>query len=146
MASVALALVVQASVLGVAGEDYSEAAKRASETGRPLVVLVGADWCPACVVMRKTVLPEVAKSGVLEQVEFAYVDLERQPDVARKLLRENSIPQLIRFEKTPSGWKSNRLLGAQDADEVSAFVDGRPRGGPIRLTGWLEKISGRGGN
>ena len=103
-------------------EQFDLAYQRSVETGRPLVVLLGARWCPGCRVMQHEVMPEVEKSGGLEQVEFVHIDIDRNRRLAAKLSKANTIPQLIRYHKTPDGWKYNLLNGAYKVDEVKAFI------------------------
>ena len=45
----------------------------------------------------------------LDDVEFAYVDVDRQPELTRRLARGKTIPQLIRFEKKEG--KSSSEMG-----------------------------------
>ncbi len=115
MTSLILAAVLQAQIAAVPEEnaaqakrtavpqtDYATAFKRSLESGRPLVVLLAARWCPGCVQMKESILPRVAKAGGLAGVEYAYVD--RDPRMARRLSQAAAIPQLIRYEKTEDGW------------------------------------------
>jgi thioredoxin-like negative regulator of GroEL len=122
MSTLALTVMVHASLLGASTDDYSQAYRRSVETGRPLVVLIGAQWCPGCVEMKNNILPKVAKTGGLDGVEFAYVDADRQPKIAAKLSRAQVIPQLIRLDKTKDGWKDQVLVGAQSPDKVREFL------------------------
>jgi thioredoxin-like negative regulator of GroEL len=114
--------------------DYATALKRSTAAGRPLVVLLGADWCPACVQMKGSILPRVAKAGGLKDIEFAYVDLDRDPKLAGRLIQANAIPQLIRFEKTEKGWQRDLLTGARSVKQVSAFIAGEQRKRDERVT------------
>ncbi len=127
MTSLMLAAVIQISVIAApqqdTNEDYRRAYRRSVTTGRPLVVLIGADWCSACRTMKTSVLPRVAKIGGLDRVEFTYVDLDRQRDLASRLVHGKSIPQLVRFTKTGTGWKSAYLVGRKDAREVYYFIN-----------------------
>jgi thiol-disulfide isomerase/thioredoxin len=109
----------------VAEADFAKAQTRSLAKGRPLVVLVGADWCTACVHMKDTVLPQVARAGGLKQVEFAYVDMDRQPELASRLSQGGPIPQLIRLKKTRDGWQHKRLVGAHSVKTVTYFVAGK---------------------
>lgn len=138
MTSLMFVAVLQSSLLAAnpAAQDFNQALKRGAEANRPVVVLLGATWCPACQVMQKTTLPAVAKAGGLQNVEFAHVDVDRQRDVAGQLIRGNSIPQLIRLNKTGEGWQRQYLVGAQDARKVSAFIEGRATVQPVNLTGF----------
>ena len=138
MTSLVLATALQAAMLAAEpqngksapGQDFQAAVQRSVKSGRPLVVLLGADWCPACRVMKKSTLPEVAKAGGLKNVEFAYVDADREPKLVDALARGNSIPQLIRFQKTDKGWKARYLIGAQTAKQVSSFLEAPPPAKP----------------
>ena len=122
MSTLALTVMVHASMLGASTDDYSQAYRQSVETGRPLVVLIGAKWCPACLEMKNNILPKVQKTGGFDGVEFAYVDADRQPKIAAKLSRAQVIPQLIRLDKTSEGWKSQVLVGARSPDEIRRFV------------------------
>jgi thiol-disulfide isomerase/thioredoxin len=103
--------------------DYKSAHARSIASGKPLLVLIGADWCPACVQMKDNILPRVAKAGGLKLVEFAYIDYDKQPEVATQLARGGAIPQLIRLMKTDEGWNSRVLVGAKSPTEVSSFIN-----------------------
>ena len=129
--------------------DYATALQRSIATGRPLVVLLGADWCPACVQLKRTTLPQVARLGGLSGVEYAYIDVDRDQKLVGQLARANSIPQLIRFEKTKKGWQSDLLLGAQGVKKVESFIRGRAevkkaerRAGnwATQLIGWAKSV------
>jgi len=105
--------------------DYAVAWRQAQATGRPLVVLVGAAWCGPCRVMKTAVLPTVAEAGGLEGVEFAYVDVDLDPELARCLIGRGAIPQLIRYTKDPNGWVREVVVGVQSQAQVTSFVQGR---------------------
>ena len=103
-------------------DQFSIAYQRSIENGSPMVILLGAKWCPSCEVMRKEIMPLVEKSGVLEHVEYVYIDIDRNRSLAAKLSKAKTIPQLIRYYKTPDGWKYNLLNGAYKVDEVKSFI------------------------
>lgn len=103
---------------------YADAYKQTVETGKPLVVLVGASWCPACQSMKTSIMPTVAAQGGLDKVAFAYVNTDQQKELAGKLMEGGLIPQLVMFEKTDNGWKQTRLVGAQSVSAVVSFVVG----------------------
>ena len=75
--------------------------------------------------MKNTTLPQVEKAGGLKQVEFAYVDRDRQPKLATQLTRGGPLPQLIRMKKTQKGMERRRLVGGQNAKKVTSFVTRR---------------------
>jgi thiol-disulfide isomerase/thioredoxin len=126
MTSLVLTAVFQAAILVTPGQDYSTAYQKSLDTGRPLVVLLGAPWCPACLTMKNSVLPEVVQNNGLKDVEFTYVDVDQNLSLANRLAQGRSIPQLIRFEKTTKGWDRQYLFGIQTSDAVTTFVKGKP--------------------
>ena len=124
MTTLVMAVVLQASVTASGEKTYAEAFHQSTKSGRPLVVMLGADWCPACVKLKNRIMPEVAKQGGLKGVELAYVDVDREPRLAKQLVKGGSIPQLVRFEKGPKGWESKHMIGAQSVGKVTQFVSG----------------------
>ena len=125
-----LNLLLQAAAITAAGQDYATAYQQTTESGRPLVVLIGADWCPGCRQMKYSAIPEVEKAGGLKKVAFAYVNADQQSDLAGKLMQGSSIPQLVVFHKTEAGWKRQQLTGAHSASAIQSFLD-RAREAPV---------------
>ncbi|MGI9515991.1 MAG: thioredoxin family protein [Pirellulaceae bacterium] len=121
-------LIMVAMVVSPAGpQEFGTARQNAEENGTPLVVVVGADWCPACVQMKTNTLPEVERSGVLANTEYTYVDYDSNPDLARKLMRGTSIPQLMRFQykEQDEQWTVRRYQGSpRSVQQVSGFIAG----------------------
>jgi thioredoxin-like negative regulator of GroEL len=117
----------QTSVKSTDAQTYADAYKQTVESGKPLVVLVGASWCPACQSMKTSIMPSVAAQGGLDKVAFAYVNTDQQNDLAGKLMEGGLIPQLVMFEKTDDGWKLKRLIGAQSVSAVVSFVGSAER-------------------
>jgi thiol-disulfide isomerase/thioredoxin len=150
MASIFLAVLMGATPAGGDQEDFNQAYQRSLVSGRPLVVLIGAPWCRACQTMKHSILPRIAGVGGLNRVVFTYVDFDQQRELAARLSRATSIPQLIRFDRTPAGWNSRHLVGAKSPREVYDFInaglndkdrsskitviDRRPQYGPRRPT------------
>jgi len=136
MANIILVTLVQVSVLGADQPDFDQAYHQSVQTGRPLVVLIGAAWCPACQKMKNSILPRVVASGGLSRVVFSYVDFDQQRQLASRLSRGGSIPQLIRFDRTQAGWSSKRLIGARSPREVHDFINAG-----LRDEGRVSKVS-----
>ena len=59
-------MLLQAAALTAVDHDYAKAYQETAETGRPLVVLIGADWCPGCRQMKYSSIPQLEKSGRTE--------------------------------------------------------------------------------
>jgi thiol-disulfide isomerase/thioredoxin len=136
MANIVLVALVQVSALGAEQQGFDQAYHESLTTGRPLVVLVGAGWCPACQKMSKSILPQVAESGGLNKVVFTYVDFDQQRQLASRLSRGGPIPQLIRFDRTPAGWSRKHLIGARSRREVHDFINAG-----LRDEGQVSKVS-----
>lgn len=122
MNAVALTVLLQLSTVAAGADTYEAAHARSMENGQPLVVLVGADWCGACQRMKSTVIPELKKNGALKQVAFATVNSDSQSQLASQLTTGTSIPQLVMYRKTSTGWMRSTLNGAHSSSEVSAFL------------------------
>lgn len=122
MTGLTLALALQISLLSTQAQPYGEAHEASLASGRPLVVLVGTDWCPGCRRMKGDVMPQAEADGLLDNVHFAIVDSDRQPTLARRLMRGGSIPQLVVFHQTAEGWKSRRMIGAQSLSTIAEAV------------------------
>ena len=106
-----------------ANESYAEAQHTTTETGKPMVVMVSTDWCPHCVVMKKTVLPRVRERGLLRKVAFATVNPDDNWELAEKLIGGGPIPQLIMFRRTGNGWMRKNLIGGQTVETVEEFIN-----------------------
>lgn len=123
MMSVTFSAMVQLSLLATGTNDYADAHRVHQDTGRPMVLLVGAEWCPACVQMKNSVLPRVARRGLLRKVAFAHVNADRDNRVAQSVMQGGTIPQLIMYRKTASGWRKHMLVGAQSPEAIEAFIN-----------------------
>ena len=123
MSSLSLAVILQGMIVASGGDTYSEAYRATAKTGRPMVVMVSAEWCPACKTMEKNVIPKIKERGRLAQVSFAIVDLDRQQELGKKLTRGGPIPQLLMYRKTRAGWRLRRLTGGHSLRKVETFID-----------------------
>ena len=122
MTALTLTALLQISALATGAETYADAHRITAETGQPMVVIVGADWCPACQVMEQTVLPQVRQRGGLRRVAFAIVNVDRERELATQLTSGGPIPQLIVFHQTNSGWRRRVLIGGQTVETVENFI------------------------
>ena len=102
---------------------YTEAHKVTSETGRPMLVLVSAKWCPACQTMKKSVMPQILRRGLLRRCVYTVVDLDEQKNLGHELTSGGPIPQLIMYRKTNDGWRRRKLIGGQSVNNVVKFID-----------------------
>lgn len=118
----ATALLLQTSIVAADVNGYATAHRRMLETGAPLVVLVGADWCPACQTMKQSTIPQAQRRGLFNGVAFAIVNTDHEPTLARQLMRGGSIPQLIMYRKAADGWRRQQLTGAQSIETLGGFI------------------------
>ncbi len=101
---------------------YAAAYRTAEKENRPLVVVVGAPWCPACENLKQTTLASMEASGELQDVSLAVVDQDKDPELARELKQGEMIPQIIVFARTDSGWKRSQLTGYQSVTPVRTML------------------------
>jgi thioredoxin-like negative regulator of GroEL len=123
MTSLSLALLLEASMLAQDTESYASAYHLATQTGRPMVVFVGAEWCGPCQTMKREVIPQVKRRGLFGRVAFASVNVDRERELGKRLTRGGPIPQLLMFRRTARGWRLSRLTGGQNARKVEAFIN-----------------------
>jgi thioredoxin-like negative regulator of GroEL len=120
--SLTLAALLHLSVVAVGPHNYADAHRTTTKTGKPMVVMVSAEWCGACQQMEKTVLPQIRKHGLLQKVSFAIVNVDRERTLARKLIGSGPVPQLVMYRRNGQGWLRRRLVGGQSPEAVEEFI------------------------
>ena len=103
-------------------DSYKEAHRVTTETGKPMVVMVGTDWCGPCQMMKKTICRAWRERGSLRKVAFAIVNADRDRELAEKLTDGGPVPQLVMFRKTSQGWMRRKLIGGQSVEAVEEFI------------------------
>ena len=122
MTSLIIAGLVHVSMTAVPADTYT-AARRQAVGGKPMVVFVSTEWCGPCQKMKKDVIPEVRRRGLLKKVAFAIVNPDRDGKLARKLTGgSRAVPQLIMYRKTKDGWRRRKLVGGQSVATVEEFI------------------------
>jgi len=106
-------------------KSYAEAFAQAQSQKRPLVVVVTATWCPPCQVLKNKVLLPLTAKRAFDDVILAYVDMDQEPALAKQLVGNQGIPQVIVFEKNADKWAKRNLTGFQELATVQEFI--RPR-------------------
>jgi thiol-disulfide isomerase/thioredoxin len=104
------------------GENYADARRQLTETGRPMVVMVSTDWCGPCQSMKRNVLPKLRERGLFKKVAFAQVNADRESDLAKEITGGGPIPQLVLYRKTDHGWFRRKLIGGQSVEKVEQFI------------------------
>ncbi|MBC7854448.1 MAG: thioredoxin family protein [Pirellulaceae bacterium] len=122
MSGLALGFMMHTVLLAAGPQTYDEAYKQAQANGQPILVLVGADWCPGCRTMKSAVMPRLAQGGKLKAVNLALVNSDQNAALAAILMRGNSIPQLIVYAKTETGWHREQITGATSEAAVEQLI------------------------
>lgn len=115
-------MLLTASVYGQQPTDYTTAYHRAQEGSKPMLILVTAEWCPPCQVMKSTTIPQLMQKEAFKDFNYATVDLDAENRLARDLIGDRGVPQLIMFEKKEGEWRRRYLRGIQTPETVEAFV------------------------
>jgi thioredoxin-like negative regulator of GroEL len=102
---------------------YAEARRVTEKTGKPVVVMVGTDWCSPCQTMKTTILPRVRAHGLFRHVAFAVVNPDHEANLANEITGGGPVPQLVMFRKTRKGWVRKKLVGGQDVETVEEFIN-----------------------
>jgi thioredoxin-like negative regulator of GroEL len=124
MTAMVLALALQTTCANPATDypTYAEAYQEASETGKPLLIMVTATWCGPCKNMKSTILPEVRRRGVLNEFSFGLVDVDRERKLVQQLGGTGPIPQLVCYRQGKGQWYRSKLVGGRGADQVEQFL------------------------
>ncbi|TWT54297.1 Thioredoxin [Rubripirellula amarantea] len=124
MVSLLLALVLS----GVTSEqqlqqDYAEAYQQSVEQQKPLMVVVGAPWCPACNVLKETTITPMAQTGELDSVSLAVINRDDDPELVKQLTKgDKMLPQIIVFTQDNGQWKRRKLMGYQPKMPVRSLI------------------------
>jgi thioredoxin-like negative regulator of GroEL len=116
-------LTILVALLLTGADNYQQAYEQAAEHGKPLLILVGADWCPGCRTMKQQHVPALQRDGGLKRVVYTSVNSDEKPTLSNRLLRGNAIPQLILFTRGDSGWRRAQLTGVHEPAEIRRFID-----------------------
>lgn len=118
-----VAALVTMSGTAPASHNYAEAYRKSQVEGKPLMVIVSAQWCPACHTLKDTTIRDLETSGQLEEVNLAIVDRDAEPELAKQLMRDQKIPQIIVFSKSNTGrWERSQLIGYQPQGPVRSLI------------------------
>lgn len=123
MNSLAMFAVCSAALGAGDGESYAEAHRATMKTGKPMLVMVSTEWCPACQVMKRRIMPQIRERGLLARVAFAVVNPDHDGELSQQLIGSGPIPELVMYRKTPRGWIRRVLIGGQSVETVEQFIN-----------------------
>ena len=104
---------------------YAEAYRLADTGDKPLLVMVTAQWCPPCQVMKANTLPVLMQNNTFGNFHFSMIDYDSDPEMAKTLIGNRGLPQLIMFEKSNGKWLRryiNGEKGIHSVEKVESFV------------------------
>ena len=123
MNSLVMIALCSAAIGAPDGESYTEAHQATMKTGKPMLVMVSTDWCPACQVMKRRIIPQIRERGLLSRVAFATVNPDQEGELSHQLIGNGLIPELVMYRKTPRGWIRRVLVGGQSVERVEQFIN-----------------------
>ena len=104
-------------------QSYAQAYTESLAEKKPLLVVVGAPWCPACRVLKETTLKPMATTGELDDVSFVVINRDENPTLAAKLTQgEKMIPQIILYTPSENGWQRRKLRGFQPKQPIRSLI------------------------
>ena len=104
-------------------QKYADAYEASVKDQKPLMVVVGAPWCPACNVLKETTIRSMAQTGELDAVSLVVVNRDEDPELAKQLTEgEAMLPQIIVFTQDEGRWKRRKLLGFQPKQPVRSLI------------------------
>ncbi len=113
---------VLSATSGDISENYAEARRLTAETGKPMVVMVGTDWCVPCQSMKRNILPKLRERGLFKRVSLVMVNADRESELAKEITGGGPVPQLVMYRKTNRGWSRSKLIGSQPVEDVEKFI------------------------
>ena len=104
-------------------QNYAEAYRDSVSQQKPLMVVVGAPWCPACNTLKETTIEPMAETGELNGVSLVMINKDEDPELAQKLTGgEQLIPQIILYTPEEGKWKREKLMGFQSKQPIRRLL------------------------
>ena len=105
-----------------APQSYEEALHAARTDGTPMMVLVSSQGCPACVALKQKTIEVMKSEGDFEEINLVVVDTDREPELASRIMRGSSIPQMVMYTKAGPKWKRQQLTGFKTPGVVRNMI------------------------
>lgn len=94
----------------------------AKKSGKPVVVVFSASWCPPCQAMKSNVYPSAEVQALHDRFEWAYLDVDdRSNDKAAKEFGVSGIPH-IQF-LTADGKPIDKQVGGSSAASFAKTLE-----------------------
>lgn len=106
-----------------ATQNYADAYRDSVSQKKPLLVVVGAPWCPACKSLKESTILPMAEKGELDGVSLAMINKDEDPELARELTHgEQLIPQIILYTSEEGRWQRRKLTGFQSKQPIRNLI------------------------
>lgn len=103
----------------------TSAKAKSAESGKPIVALATADWCPPCKSLKRNALVDPRVTAFMkDKVVPVYLDATSSMPSDAEYLNVYSIPTMIVIK---DGTEIARFSGEQSADMVLAFLEQNAR-------------------
>ncbi len=104
--------------------DYATAYRESVAQDKPLLVVVGAPWCPACNALKQTTIQPMALTGELDDVSVVLLNRDNDPALVNQLTKgEKMLPQITMYTKGDTEkWERKRLMGYQPKQPVRNLI------------------------
>ena len=103
--------------------EYAQAYQQSVQQHKPLMVVVGAPWCPACNVLKQSTIIPMAQTGELNDVSLAMINRDEEPELVKQLTGGNNmLPQIIVFTNENGQWQRHKLLGFQTKQPIRSLI------------------------
>ncbi len=117
--------------------DYAAGLKESLKTGKPLVVVCHADWCPGCRQLKAEL-----KTVDLSSVVLVFVDVDKQGYLFRKgklstrclgVTKPTTIPRVYAFDFLPDGRRVRHVIKDRLKNDLQRAVNRlKPYKSPVR--------------
>lgn len=104
------------------GLNYEQAFEKATKEKKPLMVFIGARWCASCQIMKRDTIGPMQESGDLKDLVVVYIDKDERPELAEQLMKGETLPQVVLFNKEKENWKRFSLTGMQDKLRIGELL------------------------
>ncbi len=96
------------------------AIEESNQSGRPVVALATADWCPPCQALKRGALVDARVASLIDERTIpVYVDVDKHPDEARQL-GAATIPTTYVIQ---NGEITAKVTGALSADDYLGWLE-----------------------
>ena len=103
---------------------YKDVSAHARTTGETVFVIVSADWCGPCKVLKKHI-KDLKTSGQLGATRFAVVDIDKERSIAKALMGSHgSVPQLLslKWDSEKGEWRASKIIGCPSKEYLTKWL------------------------